>query len=319
MAASEFSEMLFVGVSTKSSFVHHVFKEWASCLGKRLFLSPCDIPLGASPDVYRRTVNELRQSYPKLTGALITSHKAAIFDSSAGIFDFLSEDANRLGEVGMAYWSGGRFCGGASDVNSTDRVVKRMLADSPTWMHGCRNAVILGAGGAGVALANTLSINPEVGCTRVTLVESDIARVKRVSELVERWDSNVPITVIQSTVESDELVQNAGVGSLIVNASGLGKDRPGSPVSKSISFPLKSFVWEFNYRFQPQQNPTFLELATAQGVERQLTIEDGWDYFIWGWLGVMSRVVGIEDPLDNYHPCFVGVVNSVRKETALRS
>ncbi len=37
-------------------------------------------------------------------------------------------------------------------------------------------------------------------------------------------------------------------GSLVVNATGMGKDRPGSPLGPTSVFPRDGVVWEFNYR-----------------------------------------------------------------------
>src|SRR5689334_20867558 len=98
MEASNHKQMLFVGVSTKGSFVHHVFESWASCLGTPMLLHPYDIPLESSREIYRTAVSELRTRYPLLRGALITSHKASFFDAAADMFDELSEDAIRLSE-----------------------------------------------------------------------------------------------------------------------------------------------------------------------------------------------------------------------------
>lgn len=314
MAVSETTHMQFVGVTTRSSFVHNVFEGWASCLGASIILDPQDISLGAPPDVYRTTITALRNGYPTLRGALITSHKAAVFDSCADMFDCVSEDAARLGEVGMVYWSDDRFCAGANDVFSTQRVATELLLNSGNWLDGCRRAVILGAGGAGVALANTMLLDPELRCTEVIIVESNGSRADRISELVKAWDSKVPVSVIQSTGLADEVVKQSGVGSLIVNATGLGKDRPGSPVSRRVVFPEKSFIWEFNYRFLQQEMPTFLETAREQESKRGLKIEDGWDYFIWGWLVVMSRVLAIDGQLDSYYPCFRKVAESSNRQ-----
>ena len=37
-------------------------------------------------------------------------------------------------------------------------------------------------------------------------------------------------------------------GSLVINATGLGKDRPGSPLTDHCKFPENGLVWELNYR-----------------------------------------------------------------------
>ena len=77
--------------------------------------------------------------------------------------------------------------------------------------------------------------------------------------------------------------------SLVVNASGLGKDRPGSPVPDGAQFPRRSIVWEFNYR----GTLVFLAQARAQREASALTVVDGWRYFIHGWSSVIAEVFGI--------------------------
>jgi shikimate 5-dehydrogenase len=74
--------------------------------------------------------------------------------------------------------------------------------------------------------------------------------------------------------------------SLVINATGMGKDRPGSPVGPSAVFPARSAVWELNYRGELG----FLRQARAQAAERGLLVEDGWRYFIHGWTAVMEEV-----------------------------
>ena len=73
---------------------------------------------------------------------------------------------------------------------------------------------------------------------------------------------------------------------MVVNATGLGKDRPGSPLTDAVEFPENGIVWEFNYR----GDLVFLDQANAQKAQKNLTIEDGWIYFIHGWTRVIAEV-----------------------------
>ena len=81
---------------------------------------------------------------------------------------------------------------------------------------------------------------------------------------------------------------------MVVNATGLGKDAPGSPLTDSVSFPDNGYVWEFNYR----GDLLFLEQARRQEKSRKLTIEDGWIYFIHGWTRVIAEVFQIDIPVN---------------------
>jgi shikimate 5-dehydrogenase len=77
---------------------------------------------------------------------------------------------------------------------------------------------------------------------------------------------------------------------MIVNATGLGKDMPGSPLTDSCRFPYGSLVWELNYRGELQ----FLKQAREQEKSAALTVVDGWDYFVYGWTQVISEVLHID-------------------------
>ena len=52
--------------------------------------------------------------------------------------------------------------------------------------------------------------------------------------------------------------------SVVINATGMGKDTPGSPVTWEGKFPENSVAWEFNYRGELD----FLHQALAQKEER---------------------------------------------------
>ena len=79
-------------------------------------------------------------------------------------------------------------------------------------------------------------------------------------------------------------------GTLVMNATGLGKDRPGSPVTDVARFPNQGLAWDFNYRGDLK----FLEQARGQAEERDLVVEDGWIYFVHGWTQVIAEVFDVE-------------------------
>ncbi|MBI3961737.1 MAG: shikimate dehydrogenase, partial [Deinococcus sp.] len=75
-------------------------------------------------------------------------------------------------------------------------------------------------------------------------------------------------------------------GSMVINATGMGKDRPGSPITDAGLFPENGLVWELNYRGSLE----FLHQAERQARQRHLKIEDGWVYFVHGWSQVIVQV-----------------------------
>jgi len=89
--------------------------------------------------------------------------------------------------------------------------------------------------------------------------------------------------------ENDAVLHKLPPHSLVVNATGLGKDRPGSPLTDNARFPADSLVWELNYR----GDLDFMKQALRQQKDQRLHVEDGWIYFIHGWTQVISEVFHI--------------------------
>jgi shikimate 5-dehydrogenase len=96
------------------------------------------------------------------------------------------------------------------------------------------------------------------------------------------------------SLAADALVAALPPGSLVVNATGMGKDRPGSPVSDAVVFPEHGVAWEFNYR----GSLDFLQQALRQCDDRRLSVEDGWRYFVHGWTQVIADVFAIAMPAE---------------------
>jgi shikimate 5-dehydrogenase len=106
--------------------------------------------------------------------------------------------------------------------------------------------------------------------------------------LHQRFDPEFPVNyhLVQNTVESDALLNALSPGALVINATGMGKDLPGSPISHVAQFPPQAIVWELNYRGEL----TFLHQARTQQQTQQLQLESGWNYFIHGWTQVIAEV-----------------------------
>jgi shikimate 5-dehydrogenase len=77
---------------------------------------------------------------------------------------------------------------------------------------------------------------------------------------------------------------------MVINATGMGKDRPGSPVTDEGLFPEGGLAWELNYRGRLD----FLRQARGQAESRELTVEDGWVYFLHGWSQVIAEVFHLD-------------------------
>ena len=119
-------------------------------------------------------------------------------------------------------------------------------------------------------------------------------RLAHIRDIHESLGSDIPIEY--RLVEGPKIMTiswHPGGGSVVVNATGLGKDSPGSPLSDAANFPKNSIIWELNYR----GDLLFLDQAKAAKELQCLQIEDGWTYFIHGWTQVIAEVFSIEIPV----------------------
>jgi shikimate 5-dehydrogenase len=126
------------------------------------------------------------------------------------------------------------------------------------------------------------------------IVVTDVAqeRLDGLADALAQIDgaAAVETMLVSGTAQSDALLDGAPDGSLVVNATGLGKDGPGSPLSDAARFPRDGLAWELNYRGELR----FLAQAREQAGARGLTVEDGWTYFIHGWTQVIAEVFDVE-------------------------
>jgi shikimate 5-dehydrogenase len=126
----------------------------------------------------------------------------------------------------------------------------------------------------------------------LVVTDTDAGRLATLRSALATLDASAEIRLerVASVEESDALLAALPAGSLVVNATGLGKDAPGSPLSDDAVFPERALVWELNYRGELR----FLEQAQRQKRERRLEIHDGWRYFLHGWSEVISEVFHLE-------------------------
>jgi len=285
--------MAFVGVSTGGSSIQKVFPEWADALGlptRRLL--GYDVPLDAPPTTYRDVVQTIRDD-PEHWGALVTTHKMAVYSAARDLFDALDELAETFGEISCIAKRGDRLVGTAKDPVTARLALEEFLAADHFSRTGGA-ALILGSGGAGTALSHQLGVRPDrperIICTALTREPLDHARA--VHERAWLPPDLVHYVVTADAGEVDQLVRALPPASLVVNATGMGKDRPGSPLLGSTPFPERGVVWEFNYRGPLD----FWHQALRQQQSRQLHVEDGWRYFVHGWSQAVAEVFDVPMP-----------------------
>lgn len=287
------AHMGFVGVSTGSSSIMRVFPQWAEVLDlptRRLVGH--DLPPGSDPGVYAGLIAGIKAD-PKHRGALVTTHKISVYDGAAGLFDSLDELAVTFGEISSVYKRDGGLHGAARDPVTVRLALEDFLPADHFASSGAE-VLVLGSGGSGSALSHQLGGRTDRPA-RITVTATSAARLDHVRELHARAGLDAALyryVEVASAEATDNLVAELPAASLVVNATGMGKDSPGSPLRDSALFPEQAYVWDFNYRGSLE----FLAQAESQRESRGLVVEDGWRYFVHGWTRVVADVFDLEMP-----------------------
>ncbi|MFI6760905.1 shikimate dehydrogenase family protein [Micromonospora sp. NPDC050417] len=273
----------FVGVSTARSLIHKAFPLWMADLGLDLRLVGRDLPLAAPVEAYRSLISELVAN-DEVVGAVVTSHKVALLRAAGDLVHRLDPMAAACGEINAVRRDHGWLTGFARDPISVGRVVDEI------WPDGT-NVLCLGAGGTAIALGShllTRTVPPE----RLVFTDPRPEAGRHLRSVL-----GPPAAARRVRVEAhhgdgtwDHLVREAPAGTLVVNATGLGKDRPGSPLSPAPSFPPGAVFWDLNYR----GDLALLRQATAAGV----TTYDGWRLFCHGWAAALGPILGLAGEAD---------------------
>jgi shikimate 5-dehydrogenase len=131
--------------------------------------------------------------------------------------------------------------------------------------------------------------------SRILVSNRSQPRLTEIRRIHAESGVDVPVEYVLAPkqIENDAVLNRLKPGSLVVNATGLGKDAPGSPITQGGQFPERGIVWELNYRGEL----VFLDQARAQQTEHHLQIEDGWIYFIHGWTRVIAEVFHTSIPV----------------------
>ncbi len=280
----------FIGVSTTQSSIMRIFPRWRNLLGlgDDLEMTGWDLPIHAPPARYREAVTRLKND-PANLGALVTTHKIDLYEAARDLFEEVDRYARLCNEVSCIAKRDGRLLGWAKDPISAGRSLNGILGDGYFGRTG-GEVLCFGAGGAGVAITLHLLTRVDVRDrpARVTVTNRSPDRLEKLRRLLQQLGSGVPIDYVHNADPqvNDALVARLPAGSMVINATGMGKDTPGSPVTDGVVFPEQGTAWELNYRGALD----FLQQAQAAREARGLRVEDGWDYFIFGWTAAIEEV-----------------------------
>ena len=284
--------MGFVGVSTAQSSIMKVFPLWADVLSlPTTRLLDHDVALDAPAETYVALVTAIKNN-PEHRGALVTTHKMNLYRAARHLFDDIDPFAVACHEISSISKREGRLIGRARDPLTVAMALDDFLP--PDHFHTTGGEVlILGAGGSGTALSWALAERVHDQPRRVSVTarsQSKLDELQRIHEHRGTPAGLLRYCLTPTPHDADELVEALPAGSLIVNATGLGKDYPGSPLTDGVVFPRETIVWEFNYRGSLE----FLHQARAQQEAKSLQVIDGWRYFIHGWSQVIADVFALD-------------------------
>jgi len=291
-APAEIPTIYFIGVTTGKSSIQTVFPKWAEELGLGdVRLQGIDLPPHAPAESYRQVVDFIAND-PLSWGGLVTTHKIDLFNACSDMFDEVDRFAKMMGETSCLSKRDGQLICHAKDPISSGLALEAFLPPG-YWEQTNADAFLMGAGGSTIAISWYLT-QPEFGANRparIVVTNRSPQRLESLKRIYGELGVDVPLETIHAPTpeDNDAALGDVQPRSLVVNATGLGKDAPGSPLTDTAPWPQNAIAWDLNYR----GDLVFLDQARAVG---HVQIEDGWIYFIHGWTQVIAEVFDIELP-----------------------
>lgn len=284
----------FIGVTTASSSIMKVFPMWAKELRIDAVIKGIDFKLHDESGKYREAVRFILDD-PLTRGALVTAHKLDLYHASKDLFHGLGPFASLIHETSCLVKRDGKLFGYAKDPLSCGLSLEAMVEHGYFKKTG-GELCILGAGGSGTALSLYIFMTRDKNDlpSRIVVTNRSGGRLAELRRLLDGLKPPVPVeyALAPEPKDNDAVVSRLKPNSMVCNATGLGKDRPGSPLTERALFPEKGIVWDFNYR----GDLLFLAQACRQREDRGLEVHDGWLYFIHGWTRAIAEIFSVDIP-----------------------
>jgi shikimate 5-dehydrogenase len=288
--------LYFIGVTTTKSSIMRVFPAWARHFGlKDAVIKGIDFPLHADPTAYRDVVAFIK-SDPLSLGALVTTHKIDLFNAARDLLDIIDPHARLMHETSCLSKRGGKLVCHAKDPIASGLAIDGFVPDQHFARTGAE-ILSMGAGGSTIAITWHL-MQKQRGAdipSRIIITNRSQPRLGELARVHRDMNVTIPIEYVLADrpAINDAMMARLKPGSLVINATGLGKDAPGSPITDAGIFPERGIAWDLNYRGEL----VFLDQARRQQAERGLQVEDGWTYFLHGWTQVIAEVFDIAIPV----------------------
>ncbi len=280
----------FIGVTTGKSSIMKIFPLWMKELGcPEVVIEGADFKIHDAPEAYRAMTAQIK--YDELSlGGLVTTHKMDLYHAAHDLFDYTDPYAQICDEVSCIAKQDGRLEGYAKDPITAGLSMDALLGPGYFGKTGGQ-VLIFGAGGSGTATLLHLMMKKEKADRpeRVVVVNRSQGRLDHLRGMVEKIGTDIQVQYISNADPrvNDQVMASLPDASVVINATGMGKDTPGSPVTNDGLFPRKGIAWEFNYRGELD----FMHQALKQAQSRQVQVEDGWLYFVHGWAQHVAQVL----------------------------
>ena len=265
-----------------------LFPQWSNILGLGANIEGYDAAIHAPAEDYRAIVQHIKRD-PLSLGALVTTHKIDLLEATRDMFDELDPFAQLCGEVSSISKVDGRLVGHAIDPISSG-LSWEAFVEPGYWGRTKAHVLCLGAGGSAVAISVYLANRPAKADRppKFVVVNRSLGRLEGLQKIQAKLDTDIEFEYIHNSdpVKNDTIMAGLPDGSMVINATGMGKDTPGSPVTDNGLFPLNGLAWELNYR----GDLDFMHQAERQAASRGVRVEDGWVYFLHGWTQVVAKV-----------------------------
>ncbi|MCX6056192.1 MAG: shikimate dehydrogenase [Chloroflexi bacterium] len=280
----------FIGVTTGKSSIMKVFPLWMKVLGREeVIMEGVDCLIHDKPEVYRKAVAQIKYD-PLSVGALVTTHKIDLLTAARDMFDYLDPYALITDEISSISKLEGRLEGHAKDPITSGASLDAIIEKG---YFAKTSGEVLSFGAGGSAIATLLHLinkkDKEDRPSKFTFVNRSQGRLDHAREMVSGQKTDIQIEYFCNSdpAVNDKIMEKFPAHSIIINATGMGKDTPGSPITWDAKFPMNSIAWEFNYRGELD----FLHQSLAQVESRNVKVEDGWLYFVHGWTQVVAQVL----------------------------